>query len=440
MQEPQTPLCRYCGTPVQPGQRFCSNCGQTTEGNINQRTERSVDAEETVLPDQGGKARQQTPPPPPAAFGSGQRSGYQAQNYRSDTPVYQPQSGYQPDTPPMVQGQVPAYAIPMKDSSRSVFKQVGCGFLAVILLVLALCGGASYFVYHQIAGAVQQTTTQHTSISTNSSGSNTSDTKSIPTPVVTTLNIQPVTYASVKFSIQNVQQAASFTDDDSANSGVLRISLSEENTSTQSAFYSYTESMLLLLPDGTSVHPNKEQYYSAPDASVKRNNWIDFPVPTTIKPDQVTLRIGTATESQMDIPLKNGADVAKYQPVSATPNKLLQYAGANWTITKATKQTSYNSKQADKGSVFVVVNLKIDNNSQKTVYPFPSDVMRLQSGNTVNKPDSNTLSSSIAPGQTNAQGACVFIMPTDSTDFTFIFLPNDLLNTTQQVRGTFQIK
>lgn len=437
MQGPQTPLCRYCGTPVQPGQRFCSNCGQTTESNINQRTERSVDAEETVLPDQGVNARQQTPPPPPATFESGQRPGYQAQNYRSDTPVYQPQSGYRPDTPPMVQGQVPTYAMPVKDSSRSVFRQVGCGFLVILLLILALCGGAGYFVYHQVAGAVQQTTT---SINTNSSGSNSTDTKGIPTPVVTTLNIQPVTYSSVKFNIQNVQQATSFTDDDNNTSGVLRISLSEENTSTQPTFYSYSESMLLLLPDNTSVHPNKEQYYSAPDASVKRNNWIDFPVPTTIKPDQITLRIGTATESQMDIPLKSGADVAKYQPVSSTPNKVLQYAGANWTITKATKQTSYNSKQADKDSVFVVVHLKIDNNSQKTIYPFPSDVMRLQSGNTVNKPDSNTLSSSIAPGQTNSQGDCVFIMPADSTDFTFIFLPNDLLNATQQVSGTFQIK
>ncbi|GCE22605.1 DUF4352 domain-containing protein [Dictyobacter kobayashii] len=119
---------------------------------------------------------------------------------------------------------------------------------------------------------------------------------------------------------------------------------------------------------------------------------------------------------------------------------MLQYAGANWTITSATKQTSYNGKQADQGSVYIILNLKIDNNSQKTVYPFPGDVMRLQSGNTTNKPDSNTLSSSIAPGQTNSQGQCAFIMPADSSDFTFILLPNELLATTQQVTTSFQIK
>jgi hypothetical protein len=197
---------------------------------------------------------------------------------------------------------------------------------------------------------------------------------------------------------------------------------------------------LLLLPDNTSLHPNKEQYYSGPDAAIKRTNWIDFPVPTNIKPDQLTLRIGTPTESQIDIPLKSGADVSKYQPVTSTPNKLMQYAGANWTITSATKQTSYNGKQVDQGSIYVVVKLKIDNNSQKTVYPFPTDTMRLQSGSTTNKPDSNTLSSNIAPSQMNSQGECVFIMPADSSDFTFILLPNSFLNTTQQVTTSFQVK
>ncbi|GCE08497.1 DUF4352 domain-containing protein [Dictyobacter aurantiacus] len=437
MQDPQTPVCRYCGTPVQAGQRFCSNCGRTTEGNINQPTERSVDAEDTALPG----LQPQTPPPPPTSYEGGQRAGYQAQNYQSNTPVYQPQVGYRPDgPPPMAQSQVPTYAKPTKDSSRSVLRQVGCGFLVVALLILGLCGGAGYFVYHQVSGAVQQASSQHTTNTYTSGNTNTTDTKTVSTPVVTTLNIQPITYSSVKFTIQNVQQASNFTDDDNNTSGVLRITLSEENTSTNSIFYSYSDSMLLLLPDSTSVHPNKEQYYSAPDTSVKRTNWIDFPVSTSIKPDQLTLRIGTANESQMDIPLKSGADVSKYQPVSSTPNKILQYAGANWTITKATRQTSYGGKQADKGNVFVVVDLKIDNNSDKTVYPSPSDVMRLQSGNTVNKPDSNTLESSIAPGQTNSKGACAFIMPADSTDFTFIFLPNALLNTTQQVTGTFQIK
>ncbi|GCE22604.1 zinc ribbon domain-containing protein [Dictyobacter kobayashii] len=253
MPEPQKFLCRYCGTPLLPGQRFCSNCGQTAEGNINQATERSVDAEDTVLPGSMANDRQQTPPPPPpGTFESGPRPG----SY-PDIPIYQPQQGYRPDVPPMAQVPVPAYATPTKDSSRGVLRQVGCGFLVVILLVLALCGGVGYFVYHQVASSVNQATTQ-ASTTTQSSNNNNSNnnTPNAPKPVVTTLNIQPVTYSSVKMTIQNVQQAASFADDDTNTSGVLRIALSEENTSANGTYYNYSEAMLLLLPDNTSIHPN----------------------------------------------------------------------------------------------------------------------------------------------------------------------------------------
>ncbi|GER91047.1 hypothetical protein KDW_52090 [Dictyobacter vulcani] len=427
--------CQYCGTPITPGNRFCSNCGKSTEGGTSRPTEYSVDAQPTSL-QSGANFEGRTPPPPPRNVDSGTSyPGYQPQQeYRPDTPMYQAQA--------QAQAQVPGYAAapPVKDSSRRVLGQVGCGLLVTILVILALCGGGGYFAYNWLAGAMHSTTDQANNTSTSTGSSNTDTTASAPKPVVTTLNTKPVTYASVNMSIKDVQQATSFPEDNNNKSGILRIDLSEENTSSTASYYSYTDSMLLTLPDNTSVHPEASKVSSGPDASIKRTNWVDFAVPTTVKPDQLTLTIGTSTESQIEIPLKADADLSKYQPITSAPNKLIQYAGANWTITNATKQTSYDAKQADKDSVFVVVKLKIDNTSQKEIYPFPSDTMRLQAGSTTNKPSSNTLNSSIAAGQMNSRGECVFIMPADSTDFTFELLPNDLLATTQPVTTTFQVK
>ncbi|GCE30522.1 hypothetical protein KDA_60060 [Dictyobacter alpinus] len=424
--------CRYCGTPIAAGQRFCANCGRSAEGETSRQTARSVDAEPTALPG-GSSFEGRTPPPPPM----GSFESNQPPAYRADTPIYQPQQNYRSDTP-MQQAQIPSYAAapPVKDSSRGVLRQVGCGLLATILIILALCGGVSYFAYTQLTRLASNTSTQ-----TNKTNSTYTDgTAPAPKPVVTKLNTKPITYASVNMIITDVQQASNFTDDTNNTSGVLRIDLSEENTSSQGSYYSYGDAMLLTLPDNTSVHPLAAKSSLGPDASIKRTNWVDFAVPITVKPDQLVLKIGTTTESQIEIPLKADADLAKYQPVTTTPNKLVQYAGANWTITDATKQLSYNAKQVDKDSIFVVVKLKIDNTSQKDIYPFPGDTMRLRAGGTTNKPDSNTLSSSIASGQMNSRGECVFIMPANSTDFTFVLLPNELLNTTQEVTTTFQIK
>lgn len=408
--------CRYCGIAMEAGQRFCSNCGSTIDGGTSKPTERDSSAENTRIAyerDGHPQSSISTPPPPPTMRPA------QGQ-------IYQPvPGGYQP---------APNYATPQKDTSGKVVRQIGCGFVATILIILALCGGVSYFVYYQVSSAFRNAS--HTTISTISTQKPTA----IVPPIVTTLHTKPVTYASVNISIIDAQQATGFVDDNNSDTGVLRLNLSEENTTTQASYYDYADAMLLLLPDGTSVHPSHKKDGVGPDASIKRNTWIDFPVPTKLKPERLTLRIGTSTESQIDVALKADADVTKYQPITSTPNKQLQYAGTTWTITNVSKQLSYNDKQADKDKVFIVVSLKIDNNSQNTLYPFPTDVIRLQSGDTKESPDDNTMPSNIAAGQTNSQSVCAFLMPANSTDFTFILLPNTSTGATQQVTTDFQVK
>jgi hypothetical protein len=435
--------CNYCGNPLDATQRFCSNCGSTVIDEAITPTEMSFQHENTYTqPNPGVESNLPPPPPPPPTYGEPYQQTQQ--EYQPTPNVYQSPtpSTYQPPTPSTYQPPLPSYAVPTKDSSRSVLRQMGCGLLAVLLIILALCGGSGYLAYRWISSAAQSTTTD--TISTTSEN-NTQETPKVSPPVVTTLHTSEVVSASVQMSIIDVQQAASFADDTSTSSGtdILRININEKNTSAQASYYFYSDMMLLQLPDGTSVHPSAGQNGSGPEASITRTNWIDFPVSTKIQPAQTTLIIGKSTEAQITIPLKSGIDLSKYQPQTSAINKRLQpesAAPSSWTITNVTRQTSYDAKQATKGNVYIVVALTVNNSSSNVIYPFPNDTMRLQSGATKSQPDASTLPSSIAAGQTNVQGECAFIMPDDNTDFTFIFMPGSFNALTQQMTANFQTK
>jgi hypothetical protein len=427
--------CNYCGSPLDATQRFCSNCGSTVIDDAITPTAMSFQNEHTNTQPNPGVESSLPPPPPPPTYG---------EPYPQTQQEYQPTPNvYQSPTPGTYQAPLPSYAVPTKDSSRSVLRQMGCGLLVVILIILALCGGSGYLAYRWLGSTTQSISTSDT-VSTTSQN-NTQETPKVSPPVVTTLHTSEVVYASVQMSITDVQQAASFADDTSTSSGtdILRINFNEKNTSAQASYYYYSDMMLLQLPDGTSVHPSAGQNGSGPEASITRTNWVDFPVSTKIQPAQTTLIIGKSTESQITIPLKAGIDLSKYQPQTVAINKRLQpesAAPSSWTITNVTRQTSYNAKQVAKGSVYIVVALTVNNGSSDTVYPFPDDTMRLQSGATKSQPDVSTLPSNIAAGQTNVQGECAFIMPDDSTDFTFIFMPGSFNALTQQMTANFQTK
>ena len=116
-----------------PNQRFCSNCGAVVEGNAYRPTELTPNSAGSI-PNMETR-REATPPPPPQGFGQAPFPGQQM-------------------PPPNYQGyQAPVYTKPQKDSSKGVLGQIGCGVLAVILVVLALCGGAGFFAYHYITSA-----------------------------------------------------------------------------------------------------------------------------------------------------------------------------------------------------------------------------------------------------------------------------------------------
>src|SRR5438105_3614815 len=124
--------CSQCGTPMGPGQRFCSNCGATREPGFGSPTAQASSADHYgQVPDMPTELPAAPPPPPPSGQYGQTPPGYTYYPPQALQSFAQAQQqGYSP-TP----GPVPVYAKPQKDATRSVLTQMGCGVLLVILLV-----------------------------------------------------------------------------------------------------------------------------------------------------------------------------------------------------------------------------------------------------------------------------------------------------------------
>lgn len=423
MSQQFTRSCPKCDTPLAAGQRFCSNCGSVIEAGAYQPTE--------LTPDSAGSVAElgtylETPPPPPPMDSYGQTPAFP-----SSTNYQPPQMGYQPP---------PSYAQPQKDSSKKVLGQIGCGVLAIILLVVGLCSGAGFFVYRAVSSTA--------SSSSSSSSYTVSDTGSISTNNATPTYAPPTTssvnatvkYADVDITIVDVKQANGFTDETypSSSSVIVRVDLKENNTTARASNYYYGDMARLILADGTSVTPLHTQDFVGPDASVTRTNWIDFAVKSNVDVSKLTLVLGKADEAQISIPLTNNPDVTKYQPKVVNVAKSTPYASATWTLVNATAQLSGYNQQAPKGQMYIIVSLRVDNNSGQSFGGYWGDYLRLQTGDTKVTPENGTnLPLSVASGQTNQTGTALFLVPQDSTSFTLLLLDTPSTGATQQAALPF---
>ncbi len=433
MTQPPARLCPTCGMPVPTGQRFCSNCGSSLSDEGNRPTARS--GETPQVSDMATRGAPLTPPPPPFYEGPAYTQ-YPREGSQTSSPPYQGQASAQPPLVP------PVYATPQRGNSGSVWRRVGCITGIVLLLILGICGAAGYFVYrgaNTVVSNVQKTATA-TGGYTSSSGV----TGVTPTaaPATTTIVGSTITYASNDMTIVNIQQAQNFADDSSTSqaTGVARINLKEQNTASRSADFLYSSIARLALPNGSQVEPLSEQNDVSPDASVSRTNWLDFPVPTTVDPHQLTLVLGTADDAQMSIPLTGSADLTKYKPKTSSLNKTFQHEGLNWTMTNATASWSSTAVQAKKGMMYVTLDFKIDNPSQNGLSEYWNSYMRLKGGGVVSSPDSNTdFPTDFPAGSSGKTGHAIFLVPQGSTSYTFIVLPNSS-GTAPQTSIDFQIQ
>jgi hypothetical protein len=234
---------------------------------------------------------------------------------------------------------------------------------------------------------------------------------------------ETITYRSIDMTILSVDQQKTYSDDTNSTSGyLLRVAFKEHNGYSSSAYAFYSDSFRLLESNGTQVAPDDVQNSGGVDQAVVRNNWIDFPEASKQDVNTLTLRIGTSTEHQIDVPLKSNPDLSQYQPITASPNATLKYGGVNWTVTQVTAQLSADATQATAGNRYIVIALKADNPTSSAFYPFPSDNFRLKGASVTSAPTNSTLPSSFAAGSTGATGTVTFLMPSTDTKFTLNFL------------------
>lgn len=492
-------LCPNCGTPVEPNQRFCSECGTTLNIASNQPTALASGEQETLLSQ--GSGAQFAPPPASNVSGDaatvptqlvgapGQAPGDQpvatastsgAHFYSQATeanPIPPPpppdsliaqlyQTPYQaPDrTPPAQPTPAPGtYSVP--DYARAPRRsRLGMVVSLVLLLVLILGGVAVYALFFHKSGNNTQgnqgnTSTQNTpATSGNTPASNVTATtgtgNSTPgssgtTPTTSTsgngatseqVNLA-FTYASINITITNVQYATSFTDDNNTPGGV-RVAFTENNPTSNNPNFFYGDVARLILPDQSSISPTGELQEVSAASQTTRQNWLDFPVtaqPTKLA--QLVLQMGTAQENQMQIPLMPGADLSKYQPKTVTPGTTFHYDGLNWTLKSATESLSAADKQVTTGNVYVTVTLSAFNPQANDYSAYYGDFARLTVGGATSAPTSDSNLPTLFPSQATETGTLIFQVPQGSSAYTLDMLANP--NTSppvQQVTVQFTIQ
>jgi len=302
----------------------------------------------------------------------------------------------------------------------------------ILLLLLLILGTAGYFVLKNVGSR---------------SGSQGSNSTASTSSVVTTTPINAtVTYASVNITIVNALQATKFADDTSTSApGVVRLNIhavqngvnDTNEGSSIDAYYNYPSSFALILPGGSKVALVGYEDVNGPTKKGNQTTWIDFPVPTSVKVNQLVLQIGKDTEAQLDIPLTGQANLSQYQAKQVSPNGRVQYGGMFWTLTTATAKLSDGGAQADKGKHFIVLALKIDNPSSQGSNAYPPDYIRLQFGGTTISETNDTIPTTTA-GTSNLTGLVAFLVPQENTSFTLLLLPSDLNGATSQATIPFQ--
>jgi hypothetical protein len=245
-------------------------------------------------------------------------------------------------------------------------------------------------------------------------------------PPITTTPLQiTTTYRGADITLATVQQSDSFKDDpNTVSDGMVRLKLLASNATTTSIAWDYSSAASLLLPGKSVVAAvyGKFPVYLAPGKS--QTNTLDFPVPSSDAISQLALRLGTASEAQIDLPLKQNATASGFQPKNSTLNGALLYFGLNYTLKSASTGLSIPGQQAARGMQFLTLTISVDNTlSQEAIPGSPFDYARLKAGNSAISPLSSTLPVSFETGAAGVTGTITFLVSQNSTTYSLIFLP-----------------
>ena len=408
--------CPACGTPVPAGQRFCSNCGTdlTVSGPASQYGVAGASSPQQVSP--YGQQQQQVPPyaQAPGAFGQQQMPSYQQP--QKSNPIAEALGAL--GLLFFLRRYRPGYEARRQSSGC-------CGCLVTLVILLLVFGTPAYFYYRANPNVINQIKNQVQK--SGNSVNNGSVPNTQPTTIATANINQTITYAGVDITIKSVQQSTG--DTSGASNGMVRVNIKEANNGKNAANFLYSDVTHLILPDNSTAALTNASQSIGPASSVTRDNWLDFPVPTGDKIDQLKLVFGSAQEAQIIIPLTGKANLAAFQPKTINPNTPINYAGLNWTLKSATQAFSINGKQASSGMRYVILAFNVDNpTSGNVVIGFTDEYMRLKAGGITNPSLETTLPTTINASSNGVTGTVTFMMPENNTAYTLIFLAKQPLS------------
>jgi hypothetical protein len=471
MMQPPGRFCANCGTALEAGQRFCPNCGSATDAAASNATARSglppdaatsmsasssTDGPPVSSPDYGRSTGPEsgssfTPPPPPPD-----------EAISTLTPPPPPVSSYpsyMSSTPSYLGERYPSTGQPVPGSYMAVpdfvrpqpQRRPRAGWIAGALVVLVVLIGGVFLVPKLFPSSSASPGKKNTPAALTTPGQQTTGTTPPPAEPKEVTFSKPLTftYKSVDISVIGVKQAAAFDDDDGyypdGNPGILRLTLKEANNDPSASYSAYypESDLLLVLPDGSTVKAKNADSNSSVDNGVTRNNWADFPVSLATDPSQIVLRVGSSSEAQIEVPLKEGADLSKYQSKTVNVNKAVTYGNLKWTIISATLSLSHSGDQAKKDQIYVYLKFKVQNTSNENpAINSPYDYLRMQSGDiTSSVKDTGDIPVTFEVNSTTNCSAGFLVPVSADGKYTLVLLgTNDSYWTKNQATITFEAK
>jgi hypothetical protein len=347
------------------------------------------------------------------------------------TPQPSPNTPRPQGSPPSLPGlRSPVVAPPARAESKEAVKRerrTGCVIGAIALLVVVVFASAGYLTINFVTSRLSSYGTGATPT---------------PAPTTTTPINATLTYAGDVITIVDVQQSASFPDDVNIIStpGEVRLDIIDRNIVPNTiASFTYKEVSHIVLPTSKSISPINEENLFSPESNTPRHNWLDFSVPANINVGELLLRLGKPGEAQMDVLLKPGVDLGRYQSKTVKLHTTLQYGGLSWAIKSAELSWSIGNQQASAGKLYLIITLKTDNPSSQDFTTLPENYMRLKVGGTTLAPTIDTTFPPVVGAKTTGStGTAVFLVPQNATSYTFILL-GDPTSQAAQASANFEI-
>jgi hypothetical protein len=341
----------------------------------------------------------------------------------------------------MTPGGVAPWAQPQKKSGRRF--ALGC-VVAIVLVVLVLSGGG-VLAYRLLSSGKSGSTSSSNHPGSTPGSSNpgstpgTGSTTTSPGGAQTldNLNLQAI-YAGVTVTVMNATQAPSvpeYTPND-PNQDALKMQVRLDNSQdTHGVFVSNNARVV-----GPSGNPydvtNGGASNSLPlsvDGQANILGYWYFAVPHGTNISDWKLVLGAATELQETIPLNGvGYDPSVWQWVTkpiTEKNTVTYYGGAlTGTVTKVTTGVWTPGFQAPQGMRFILVDLKVTNNSAGSAYVGDPEFALLQPNQ--ERQNQNTLygyfiNEVLGGHESKDVGYICFVVPPDKGDFQMLFFNQD---------------